>query len=143
VEQDGLPAASAINLLGRDDFSREQLVHLFSSTNLGVVSTAFAMLRRQNLELNEIEPLLTNSLGLARMMGLRALTQIGDKAAVERIVAMLQDPNEVVRWGVRARLRLLSGQKLGPDPAAYEKWWAENKNDFTAAPSSGRGLEVH
>ena len=143
VEQDGLPAASAINLLGRDDFSREQLVHLFSSTNLGVVSTAFAMLRRQNLELNEIEPLLTNSLGLARMMGLRALTQIGDKAAVERIVAMLQDPNEVVRWGVRARLRLLSGQKLGPDPAAYEKWWAENKNDFTPAPSSGRGLEVH
>jgi hypothetical protein len=143
VEQDGLAASSAISLLGRDDFSRDQLVQLFSSTNLTVVSTAFAMLEHQSLELNEIEPLLTNYLGFARMMGLRALNHIGDKAAVDRMVAMLRDPTEVIRWGVRARLRLLSGQKLGPDPAAYEKWWAKSKKDFKPRPPDSPGLETH
>jgi hypothetical protein len=141
VEEDGPAAAKAITLLLDYKFSREQLVHLFSSTNLPVVSSAFTRLRRQNLELKEIEPLLTNSLVMARMMGLGALVQIGDKGAVDRMVAMLRDPDETVRWHVRARLRLLTGQKLGPDPAAYEKWWAQNKNDFTPPPPAGPGLE--
>jgi hypothetical protein len=88
-------------------------------------------LRYKNLTLNEIEPLLTNSLLMARMMGFGALARIGGKDAVNRIVGMLRDPDEGIRWMVRARLRRLTGQKLGPDPAAYEKWWAENKKDFT------------
>ncbi len=141
VEDDGLAASGAMQLLFRENFSREQLIHFFSSTNLPVVSTAYRHLQHQNLELKEIEPLLTNSLVMARLMGLGALTQIGDKEAVDRIVAMLRDPNEGVRWHVRARLRQLTGQKLGPDPAAYEKWWAENKNNFTPHPPSGPGLE--
>jgi len=146
VEEDGLAASKAITLLDPRSFSRAQLVHLFSSTNLPVVSTAFTwlrhpMLRYQDLDLKEIEPLLANSLVMARMMGLGALAHIGDKEAVDRIVAMLRDPNEVVRWHVHARLRLLTGQKLGPDPAAYEKWWAENKKDFTPRPPSGPVLE--
>jgi HEAT repeat protein len=140
VEEDGLAAPQAIGLLNRENLlSREQLVHVFSSTNLPVVSTAFTRLRSQNLELKEIEPLLTNSLVMARMMGLGALTQIGNKEAVDRMVAMLRDPNEGVRWHVRARLRHLTGQKLGPDPAAYEKWWAENKNYFKPPPPSTPG----
>jgi HEAT repeat protein len=139
VEEDGLAASEAIILLWGDDFSREQLVHFFSSTNLPVVSTAFTRLRRQDLTLKEIEPLLTNSLAMARMMGLGALAQIGDKEAVTRIVAMLRDSNEAVRWSVRSRLRQLTGQKLGSDPAAYEKWWAKNKNDFTPHPPFGPG----
>ena len=141
VEQDGLAAYDAILLQGVDDFSREQLVRLFSSTNLPVVSTAFTKLRYQDLQLNEIAPLLTNSLVMARMMGLGALVQIGDKEAVDRIVAMLRDPNEAVRWHVRARLRRLTGQKLGPDPATWEKWWAQNKDSYTPPPPSGPGLK--
>jgi hypothetical protein len=102
-----------------------------ASTNQDVVEFAFGKLRYKNLTLNEIEPLLTNSLASARMMGLGALDQIGNKDAVDRIFAMLYDPNEGVRWNVRAGLRRLTGQKLGPDPAAWEKWWAENNKDFT------------
>jgi hypothetical protein len=139
VKEDGLAASDAITLLDPRSLSREQLVHLFSSTNLPVVSTAFSTLRYQNLEVKEIEPLLTNSLPMARMMGLGALTKIADKAVVDRIVAMLRDPNEAVRWNVRARLRLLTGQKLGSDPAAYEKWWAEHQNNFTPRPPRGPG----
>jgi HEAT repeat protein len=141
VEEDGPAAPNALNLLPDTVLSREQWVHLFSSTNLPVVSVAFNQLRRQDLQLNEINPLLTNSLVMARMMGLGALVEIGNKEAVERIVAMLRDSNEAVRWGARARLRRLTGQRLGPDPAAYEKWWAENKNNYTPPPPSGPGLQ--
>ncbi len=137
LEEDGVAAPEAIKLLDQRSFSREQLVHLLSSTNLPVVGTGFGLLRNQNLKIEEIEPLLTNSLAMARMMGLQALTEIGDKKAVDRIVAMLREPNEAIRWHVRARLRLLTGQKLGPDPAAWEKWWATNKNNFNPRPSSG------
>ncbi|HUD48510.1 MAG TPA: DUF2330 domain-containing protein [Candidatus Baltobacteraceae bacterium] len=126
-----LPGASKAIHLTWEDFTREQLVHCLASTNQDVVEFAFGKLRYKNLTLNEIEPLLTNSLASARMMGLGALDQIGNKDAVDRIFAMLYDPNEGVRWNVRAGLRRLTGQKLGPDPAAWEKWWAENNKDFT------------
>ena len=98
------------------------------------MSTAFTRLRR-NLELDELDPLLTNPLPMGRLMGLGELTRIGDKAAVDRIVSMLHDPNEAVRWRVRSSLRRLFGQKLGADPAAWEKWWAENKGSFTPQQS--------
>jgi hypothetical protein len=140
VEEDGPPAAQAIHLLRDYHFSREELVHLFSSTNLSVIAFSFGKLRRQDLSLSEIEPLLTNSLVMARIWGLGALTTIGDKRAVDRIVAMLRDPNAAFRWHARAKLRQLTGQKLGPDPAAYEKWWAENKNHYTPPQSAGPGL---
>jgi hypothetical protein len=51
-------------------------------------------------------------------MGFGALTRIGDKAAVDRLVASLRVPNESIRWLVRSNLRRLPGQKIGADPAA-------------------------
>jgi HEAT repeat protein len=141
VEEDGLAASTAIALLDPRSFSRAELLKLLSSTNMPVVGTALGQLRRQKLTPTELEPLLTNPVVYARLRGLAALTQIGDKAAVDRIVAMLRDPNEAIRWNVRARLRLLTGRKLGPNPAAYEKWWAENKNKFTPRPPPGPNLE--
>ena len=145
VEEDGPAASEAFNLLRDYKFSREQLVHFFSSTNVSVVSTAFLHLRDQklNLKLNELEPILTNSQVEARMIGLRPLALIGNKEAVDRLVALLHDPNEVFRWMVRARLHWLTGQSLGSDPAAWEKWWAENKNDFTPLTPSGPPFEKH
>ncbi len=131
IAEDGPAASKAAYLVG-DGFPRDQLAQLFTSTNLPVVSFAFEQLthRSPHPNLNELEPLLTNSLIMARLRGLKALVQMGDKDAVDRIVAMLRDPDEGVRWLVRARLRRLTGLKLGPDPAAWEKWWAENKEDF-------------
>jgi HEAT repeat protein len=132
VEEDGLAAPYAVRFVGHPGvpLSREQSLQMLSSTNLPVVSMGFTGLRRQGLEQRELAPLLTNSLPMARLMGLGELTRIGDKAAVEQIVAMLHDSNEGVRWRVRESLRRLSGLKLGADPAAWEKWWAENKETF-------------
>jgi HEAT repeat protein len=143
VEEDGPAAPKAMVLLNsRQDFplTREQLVRLLSSTNLPVVSMAFGRLREDNLDPSELAPLLTSPLPHARLMGLGALVRIGDKAAVERLVAMLRDPNEAIRWMVRSNLRRFTGQKLGADPAAWEKWWAENKETFTPPPPGRAGL---
>jgi HEAT repeat protein len=85
---------------------------------------------------------MTNSMPWARLMALGVLARMADKPAVERIVSMLNDPNEAIRWRVRSDLRRLTGQKLGADPAAYEKWWAENKDSYVPAtpPSRRRSL---
>jgi HEAT repeat protein len=140
LAEDKLAAGGAISVLETSgySFSRKELVHCFFSTNWDVISTASHLLwGRQdplNLKLNEIEPLLTNSLGRARVSGLEFLGRMSGKEPIERLMAMLRDPNEVVRWTARADLRHLAGQKLGSDPAAYEKWWAENKKDFKPRP---------
>jgi HEAT repeat protein len=143
IEEDGPAASKAIVVLPTSQdvpMTREQLVGLFSSTNLPVVATAFSQLRYQNLTLNELAPLLASPLPHARLMGLGALVRIGDKAAIERIVASLHDPNEAIRWMVRSNLRRLTGQKIGADPAAWEKWWAENKATFTPQLAGRAGL---
>jgi HEAT repeat protein len=144
IDEDGVAAAEAILSIDSSTFSRAELIHLFSSTNLSVVSTAFTRLR-STLSLDELAPLFTNSLPMARMMGLGELVHIGDKKAVDRIISMLRDSNEGVRWYVRSDLRRLTGQLLGADPASYEKWWAENKEAFVPQPRAqdrfGRQVE--
>jgi hypothetical protein len=77
---------------------------------------------------------MTNSLPMARMIALGVLGQMGDNSAVERMVSMLHDPNEAIRWRARHNLRQVTGEKLGADPADYEKWWAENKETCTPKP---------
>ena len=91
---------------------------------------------RKDITLDELNPLMTNSLPMARMMALGVLGRMSDRPAVERMVSMLHDPNEAIRWRVRSNLRRATGQKLGADPDAYEKWWAENKDTFTPQPTS-------
>lgn len=141
VKEDGLAAPYAVRLMGHPGapLSREESLRMLSSTNLPVVSMGFTGLR-YHMEQGELAPLLTNSLPMARLMGLGELTRIRDNAAVEQIVSMLHDPNEGVRWRVRESLRQLSGLKLGADPAAWEKWWTENKSNFSPPPPGDRSL---
>ena len=131
IKKDGPAAFQAVALLHGGDFSREDLIRFFASTNLPVVSTAFTRLR-YTLTLEELEPLLKNSLPIAQLMALGELNRIKDKPAIDRMVVMLRDPNENVQWRVRSDLRRIAGQKLGADPVAYEKWWKENRETFPA-----------
>jgi len=137
VEDGSVPTSAALFLLRCHGvrLPKATLVRVMSSTDPYTITLALESLHDRNLELNEISQLLSNSLAMARSRGLSALLQIGDKAAMDRIVAMLRDPNEGLRWAVRANLRRLSGKKLGADPAAWEKWWAENRKTFTPRPA--------
>jgi HEAT repeat protein len=139
LAEDGPPSMFAVQMMGKDgaEIPRDQLVRLLSYTNLPTVSMAFNYLRK-DITLDEVSPLITNSLPIARMMALGSLGRIGEKPAVERMVSMLHDSNEAIRWRVRSDLRKITGQKLGADPGAYEKWWAENKDTFTPQPQPTR-----
>lgn len=99
-----------------------------------MLHAALGLLRDRQLEITEIMPLLTNSSAPVRENGLFLLIRRRDKPAAEQMVKMLRDSDEGVRWTARQNLRMLSGQKLGADPAAWEKWWAANKDTFTPAP---------
>jgi hypothetical protein len=111
------------------------LVPLLASGEYCTVHTALFDLRDRRLSLDEISTLLTNSLTSVRLQGLTALLQRGDIPAMDRIVSMLRDPDEALRWTVRTNLRRLSGKKLGADPAAWEKWWNENRKTFSPVPA--------
>ena len=41
---------------------------------------------------------------------------------------------------MRSQLRRLTGQKLGADPAAWEAWWAANRETFTPSPPGRAGF---
>lgn len=140
VDKDSPGAAEAINFLDVESYPRPERIHFLSSTNLPVVARAFTGLRH-TLTLDELAPLLTNSLPMARMMALGELSGMRDEPAIDRMIGMLHDPNQAIRWNVRSRLRQLTGQKLGPEPAAYEKWWKENKSTYAPPVRAGFGGE--
>ena len=132
VEEGGPATLPAMQLLRLHhvDLPRVPLASLLSSSDPCTIRLALGTLGDRKLELDEITPLLTNSLPMARLQGLLALLRLGNQAALDRILPMLRDPEEGLRWTVRTNLRRLSGKKLGADPAAWEKWWAENRRTF-------------
>jgi hypothetical protein len=141
LAEDGPASLFALEVLeARGQLSDKDRKHLLGSTNLAVVSSAFTPLRykRYKFQLDDLNPLITNSLPMARLIALGVLTEMADKPAVERIISLLHDPNEAIRWQVRSALRRLTGQKLGANSVAYEKWWAENKATYVPMPTNPR-----
>lgn len=135
AERGGPEAVSAIHLLWSHGIHlpKGSLIPMLASGDYCMVNTALFDLGDRRLELDDISPLLTNSLPAARLQGLVALLRIGSPAAMDRIVPMVRDPDEGLSWVVRNNLRRLSGKKLGADPAAWEKWWSENRKTFSSA----------
>jgi hypothetical protein len=134
ASEDGPASLVALQVLEiRHEVTHEDLVQFLGSTNLPTLSMAFTPIRYE-LKVEELDRLITNSLPSARLMAVGVLARIAEKAAVDRLVSMLRDPNEGVRWRVRSAFRRLTGQKLGAEPAAYEKWWAENKESYVRKP---------
>ena len=107
---------------------------LLISSNRYDFQRGLSLLRDHHFEINEIELLLTSAAPSVRKHGLLLLTQRWDKPAAEQMVKMLRDPDEGVRWTARQNLRMLSGQKLGADPTAWENWWAAAKDGFVPVP---------
>ena len=55
-------------------------------------------------------------------MACYALGALGDKRAVPLMIGHLTDPD--LKSQARQALEALTGQKFGDDPAAWQKWWA-------------------
>ena len=53
--------------------------------------------------------------------------KIGDKRAVEALIAMLKDENEDFRGDIAFALRRITGKDFGDNQARWLGWWEENK----------------
>jgi hypothetical protein len=79
-------------------------------------------------------PLVKGS-GPARGALVGALGRLGDPAAAEALIPLLDDPRLAEK--VRGSLRRLAGADLGPDPRAWKEWWKrrlEKEGRRAAAP---------
>ena len=63
------------------------------------------------------------------------LGEIGDKRAVEPLIAALKDKDSDVRRRVASALTKITGKDFGEDQAQWRDWWERNKASFS--PNSG------
>ena len=56
-----------------------------------------------------------------------------DRDAVDILVRALRTPDARAREAALRTLQKLSGLELGPEPAAWEKWWEGARSSFTRA----------
>lgn len=59
-----------------------------------------------------------------RLRAVRALGELGDRAAIPLLVRALDDPNPAVQDRAVTALKLVSGRDLGNDPARWRAWAA-------------------
>ena len=79
----------------------------------------------------DIAPLMTNRFGNVRLIGLRAMQDNADAAAVELTLPLLRDTNSVIRSRALEVLQEITGQNISDnDPAKWEAWWAASKATF-------------
>jgi hypothetical protein len=51
---------------------------------------------------------------------------------VDILIAVLGARTPAVRERALQNLERLAGQELGPDPTAWEAWWAQHRDGFAA-----------
>lgn len=95
------------------------------------VSARNKELESWRLSSEEAAPLLTNQLGVARLMGLRIMERNADAHAVELTIPLLRDNYSVIRSRAASVLKAITGKDLSQsDSKAWEQWWAANKKTF-------------
>lgn len=79
----------------------------------------------------DLAPLMTNRFGNVRLIGLRAMQDIGDQTAVQLTLPLLRETNSVIRSCAFSTLQAITGKDVSDDdPAKWEAWWAANKASF-------------
>lgn len=145
-DQVRLSALHALYQMHDKEVPRADLLPFLSSPFSVVRGEAYHMLppappgpdtEKPTLAPSEMSGLLTNRTAKARLEALKALSQIGDAEAVERILPLLTDPNKLVRHRAFFVLRKLTGQELSDtDASKWQAWWQANKASFRPKPAA-------
>ncbi len=143
INREAIPRADLLSLLGNSRLDTVSIaLNLLQETDLsgrpagmlGGDPWAERRIEKNWLASAEAAPLLTNSLTMARLMGLRVLQHNADAKAVELGLPLLRDTNSIVRNRAFALLRSVTGQELPQnDPAKWDEWWAKNRDTFKTA----------
>ncbi len=117
---------------------REDLLRLLAIPQKDVVGSAFGLLRNEKpLSSDEAVPLLQNSMGFAKLLGLKVLQQNGDNRAVDLAIPLLKDADDFLKKRAGTVLEKIAGQNIPYDqPQKWEEWWAANKTGFARAPEA-------
>jgi len=127
------------------DIPRDELLPLFGVPRMEVAGAAVGYLKavaNQNGEriyvtCEEAKPLLHNSLGMARMMGLAIITINANNQSVALAIPLLKDPEAAIRLRAHDLLTDLTGQNFPAEPPEpWEKWWEQNQATFKVSISS-------
>ena len=95
-----------------------------------------AFLKKESISCEEAKPLLHNSLGRVRMLGLAVLRIDMNSQSVDLAIPLLKDPEEVIRLRAHDLLTDLTGQNFPVEqPEQWEKWWEQNKTTFKVSIS--------
>ncbi len=127
-------AQTAFGLIPTNQISKDDWRDFLNTTNASMILEVMRRLKSTRPTVDAYYPLTTNSVQFARLLCLREISEANNSAAMDMLVSMLHDPDETVRWRVRQTFRKLTGQKLGADPAVYEKWWADFKDAWKPIP---------
>lgn len=77
-----------------------------------------------------IEPLVTalkDENSYVRMTAARSLGMIDDPRVIDPLIEALKDESHGVKKNAALSLKIRTGQDFGKDPAAWQKWWEQNK----------------
>jgi hypothetical protein len=64
---------------------------------------------------------------LLRDRSVTALANLGDRRAIEPLIAVLKDKDEKVRKSAVGALEKITGQKFGDNSTQWKEWWDNNK----------------
>jgi HEAT repeat protein len=59
----------------------------------------------------------------------KALGKMGERRAIEPLMGLLSHRAAIVRRAAYQALREITGQFFGPNKAAWEAWWAEERKE--------------
>jgi HEAT repeat protein len=71
---------------------------------------------------------LIDSEGYVRLDAAASLGRIGDTKAVQPLVELLKDKEEIIRWKATEALKKLTNQDFGTDHAAWKAWYEKSKD---------------
>jgi hypothetical protein len=89
-----------------------------------------------------VEAMLDDPAWTVRSAAIAALTRIGSRSSIPAIAAAMRKSEGRSVDDCLLSLMSLTGQRLGPDPARYEAWWAkeEGKPETAAVPWEAPGF---
>jgi len=101
-----------------------------------LVACAFSTLEnlRTRLHMAQLVGALRSLTGQAGKTGKKAPPKV-QAEAVDILIKTLRTQSATARKTAAVQLRNFTGQKLGEDAAAWEAWWAENREAFERGES--------
>jgi len=73
-----------------------------------------------------------------RLQAVESIGLIGGPKAIEMLIALVENQDELIAYTANHQLALITGRDLGPSVRLWKAWWEKNKGRPLKAPRQGR-----